>query len=1012
MHSFGRLILFLIVGTLLLTDARPGSAQDLVVTQVEEARALAVEVRRARSASPKKVPSKPNEAKPKPGEDDKKPGEKKKKEEKKAESTGPAPITRPPAANTPADPVELEIRPDKEGKINLQMRGQKWVDVLQMLADWSNLALDWTELPGDAVNLTTTKKYTLDEARDTFNRLLLDRGYTMLLKPELGTLSVHKIDKLNLALLPRVAPEDLEKRDPHELVKVSFGLGDWINAEEAVKDFEHMKSANGKLNALKATNRLEAVDAVVNLIQIRNVLTDEGSASGKKQRIRWFQIKYRNASDVEEMLRGILGLESKEKGPAVPMNRDQIRMQMEMAKMQAQNQQKKGATASTKPKVEVRLVVNRRENTILVFAPPEQMAIVEQAIEAVDIPTDQDRSLRNRLLKFHSYKLASMDPAPLVNILEEVGQLDFNTTIKIDEKNNAIVAYATLADHVTIRSLIDKLDGSGRRFYVKKLRRLKADYVAGTIEFMMGAAEEENQGRSRYYNPWYSRRNNDEDKTNKFSVDADIENNWLLLRANESEMKEIEDLLVQLGEIRVPGSNRSTVRYIRAPAGEATEAMLERIRRIWPSIAPNELNVDPPEEKPEEKRDATTRRSPAPSTAPRTGTTQALPRHAIDRLVLNGRTQSWSVQLAQLSSSAESQPDIRARENNSPSDVPNSPDDELLRQFLQAQREGRGPDIETRRGDPPPISVTRDPDGRITISSQDTRALDLLEELIIQNSPPPRKYEVFRLRYADALDVRLILKDFFEEKESSNNQSGFNRYYWGFDFGSSDDKSGRRRLSQRAPVKFIDDFETNSILVQNADAAQLHTIKELIEFYDHPEPPDSQTVRRMKFFSLRYANAEKVVDRVKEVFVDLLTPNDKARQKNQKEGQAERVYNYNFGDSDDDLRKVPKYKGQLLISADSVSNTVVVLAPGYVLDPVEAMILHLDRTAQPSSTVRVLKVDRLNPAQVQLAISKLLGQGGAQAPKDGADKSDNQGEGGERGAKGGRQNNGGSAETR
>ena len=92
-----------------------------------------------------------------------------------------------------------------------------------------------------------------------------------------------------------------------------------------------------------------------------------------------------------------------------------------------------------------------------------------------------------------------MDPEPLVDILQQVGNLDFNTRIEIDQKNNAIVAYATLADHVTIRSLIDKLDGSGRRFYVIKLRRLRADYVAGTIEFMMGGKEDDNQRRNPYY---------------------------------------------------------------------------------------------------------------------------------------------------------------------------------------------------------------------------------------------------------------------------------------------------------------------------------------------------------------------------------------------------------------------------------------------------------------------------------------------------------------------------------
>ena len=49
---------------------------------------------------------------------------------------------------------------------------------------------------------------------------------------------------------------------------------------------------------------------------------------------------------------------------------------------------------------------------------------------------------------------------------------------------------------------------------------------------------------------------------------------------------------------------------------------------------------------------------------------------------------------------------------------------------------------------------------------------------------------------------------------------------------SKDDSKGR--LSMRRPLKFISDSESNTIVVQNADAAQLKTIEELIALYDKP----------------------------------------------------------------------------------------------------------------------------------------------------------------------------------
>ena len=725
------------------------------------------------------------------------PGKPEDKKEEKPATEGPQPITRPPAANTPADPQELKIAPDADGKINLQLRGQKWVDVLQMLADWSGLALDWTEIPGDAVNLTTTKKFTLAEARDTFNRMLLDRGYTMLVQPSLGTLSVHKLATLNPALVPRVAPEQLEQRDPYELVKVSFELGDWLNAEEVAKDLESMKSVHGKLNPLSATNRLEAIDTVANLRQIRQVLQDELSASGQKQRIRVFQLKHRNATDVEVLLRGLLGLKAEGGGRPAGMDPNmmeqmQQRMQQQMQQMmqqqqQQQQQQGKGGPPRLASEPEIRLVVNRRENMIIAHAPPEQMAIIEQAVEAVDIPTDQDHSLAGTMLRWQSYKLATMDPQPLVQILQEIGGLDFNTQIKIDEKANAIVAYASLADHVTIRTLIEKLDGSGRKFYVIKLRRLRADYVAGTIESMMGGKEDEDDRRSPFFFFGYSRRDEQQKQGNKFTVDADVDNNWLLLRANETEMEEIEDLLVQLGEIRTPGQNRSTVRYMEMPPGPQGEALLERIRRLWPSVAPNELNIDVPapeetEQEKQKKNDAEGAREIRQQVAPpKTSTTQS-PQPA-----------GQAIRLAQLdAATAEPPPQQPATAE------PPLPDDE--QQLLDRFRRSQGRPAEDSAGPspadtpPPAIKITRGPDGRLIISSPDTRALDLLEDLIVQQTPAPGKeYKIYKLRYADSLDVKYILEDFFEEEDQNN------RGFFFYDYYSRSNGNDRKKLSDRAP---------------------------------------------------------------------------------------------------------------------------------------------------------------------------------------------------------------------
>lgn len=63
------------------------------------------------------------------------------------------------------------------------------------------------------------------------------------------------------------------------------------------------------------------------------------------------------------------------------------------------------------------------------------------------------------------------------------------------------MAWATLADHLTITTLVDKLDQSSRQFEVITLKRLDAEYVAGTIRMLLDAEvkEEDTNTRPRYF---------------------------------------------------------------------------------------------------------------------------------------------------------------------------------------------------------------------------------------------------------------------------------------------------------------------------------------------------------------------------------------------------------------------------------------------------------------------------------------------------------------------------------
>ncbi len=884
-------------------------------------------------------------------------------EKKKDESTPPASVVRPNEAPGPADAAELRVRPSEDGMIRFSFRNQPWPAVLQWLADVSNLSLDWQELPGDYLNLALHRSYTLPEARDLINRHLLARGYTMIEDGE--TLTVVNLSKLNPAVIPRVTAEELDVRQPHQFVRVSFSL-EWMVADRAAEELKPMLSTHGKLVPLKETNRLEAMDVVANLREIHRLLSQEQAADSEDRLVREFILTHTRAADIRELLMELLGIESKAKGPASPLTPAQMQMMQQQAQMMQQQAQQQVATAhSNAKKDEISLVVNARKNSVLVTAPPDKMAIVAEAVIMLDVPASAGESLLTNMTRLQVYRLSAVDPDPIVKTLQEVGDLSPQTRLEVDAKNRAIIAYATLADHVLIRTMVEKLDGSARSLEVIPLRRLSADYVAGTLRFLLGGEQEKPKRRYPYY---YYDQPQDDKPQDDFRVDADVENNRLLVWANANELEEVVSLLGKLGEIPQREGDSRRVRTIDIYPSQQTPEFFDRLEDAWEKLAPNPLRVEPTGE-PDIPPPAKTSNDEAHTSARRRG---EKPRHSSNTF-------------------AEAPP--RVRHGQQPATPANHAGQE---QAVAIQSELAEPRISSRqfnssllRTSAPttkqtdaPVGMTRGPDGRLVISSEDTEALDLLEDLLREMAPRRKDFEVFELKYAPAFWVKLNLEDFFEDDDEKDSQSGYFRsWYW--DMPPESEEKDPRRLSNRPPLKFISDDDTNTIVVQGADPHQLQTVAELIRLYDQAPPEDAQSRRVTQIFSIRYSRAEVIAEAVKDVYRDLLSANDKAlahgqQQQNQRPAGETYITNIGFGEEGDEQRErrmQVTFKGKLSIGVDTLTNTLLISTEGEsLMRNIQEMILRLDDAARPRTTVEVLRIGGMGGSGLQKALAEIFRQ--------------------------------------
>lgn len=319
----------------------------------------------------------------------------------------------------------------------------------------------------------------------------------------------------------------------------------------------------------------------------------------------------------------------------------------------------------------------------------------------------------------------------------------------------------------------------------------------------------------------------------------------------------------------------------------------------------------------------------------------------------------------------------------------------LLSQVAIAQQ----PTATSAPADAPPVTISIDESGNLILSSEDTAALDRLEEIMQANRPPRRPYDIFKVKHTRASWIKLNLDDYFREKDEDDSRS--NRYPYYYFYGMQDDsnKDKTRQLGDKPPLRFIADNDTNSIVVQGADDVDRQTIKELIELWDVPEPVDDSAVRYTRLVQVRFSRADTIASTLKEAYRDLLSANDKAFQQQQQGGAGnEEKHSGGGGEVQAGGGMSFSFRGKLSLGVDPVTNSILVSAEGNaLLDLVCDMIDKLDVAAQPEGNFEVYHLPpSVNGKSVKEALSALLatpkqqqqGQNPQQAQQ-------NQGQGGE-----------------
>jgi general secretion pathway protein D len=222
----------------------------------------------------------------------------------------------------------------------------------------------------------------------------------------------------------------------------------------------------------------------------------------------------------------------------------------------------------------------------------------------------------------------------------------------------------------------------------------------------------------------------------------------------------------------------------------------------------------------------------------------------------------------------------------------------------------------------------------------------LLEGAVIDSTVS----EFFKINYAYAEDVSLLIQDLFGGGTSQNRNR--NR------------QNNRNSSNNQGQVSAVADYRTNTLII-SAPFEIMENIREVIDQVD--EPVEETSI--IKYFPLRYAGAEETASLILSLF-------------NTTQNNTGFGFDIQFGGSSNNYSERSVRDEQVYALADTRVNAVIVKAAESIMPEIEATINSLDSDSSGDQKIFVYDVGAWSVEEVAEMLNQIFsgnGQGGSTA---------------------------------
>lgn len=928
--------------------------------------------------------------------------------------------------------IKKSTNPDE---LTINFQAAPWQQVLKWLADEADLSLQVDTFPtGTFTYRDPYRTYTISQAMDVCNNVLLNKGYTLVRRQRLLIVVDLEQDisaEVVRELAELVSVEDLIKRGDYELLKCLFSVSR-MSPEEAEAEIKKLLGPQGSVISFPASGQLLVTETAGKLRTIQEMIKRvEDPLNSRGSSIVAVPLKNVSAEEVLTVARPLLGMSE-------------------------------GSNVSEK----ISVSTDTFGTTIFATGTADNIQKLRDLAEQLDKEnsTTAGNVGATETPYIRSHRIIGSDPETAYQVMQNLLAGMPDVLMSLDSKTNQLIIQARKSEHDLVEKTLKEISGQNESFEVVQLQKLDPETVILAVNKFYGGSSDGKEASA----------------TGPI-VDGDPLNRTLWVKGSVSQIEQVKNLVTQLEGTSSVESDTLGDKVRMVPlTGRAADRALEQMEVLWGATQnKNKIRIVTPANR---QSSSLPKRSvsgelPAARTKAMGGSEggegfdgaaglggSALSPEMLETLrgMLNSRGQSLNEAAPTNSNEGEKSDKPDANEAEPTSEKPSEPSTEepaaeqpaiepgdkkdlsaakwkssrfVLTSVVQQESEKSGesaepatqePAKEPAPQEPAPqeptpaqpaegsveseksseeggtklaspfddIIVMRGPNGLI-ITSEDKKALaqfeSLMRMLAEQEATGTGEPTVFYLQYIRAQAASELLEGILNGQSSGGGGGGgggllgsmlgemggglIGGLLGGGGGGSSSSTSAKPLAT--GEVSIIPDPRLNALIVQ-ANGVDLQLVEQLLEVIDQEDSPlDVSTRGKPRLIPVLHQDANEVAEMVKTLFADRMQQQAGAAQRQpspQEFLQALRGGGGGRGGRGGGAQSELK-ENSMSISVDRRSNSLIVTSTQSLYDEVKAAVELIDQAgADSEESVQVVELGgNVNPEVVRNALTSILG---------------------------------------